>query len=117
MTKSEYLFNIAKNASLRATCPDLKVGCVIATKDYHILSIGYNGTAHGEKHCQVKNGKCAENGLLHRVIHAEANAVAHAAKHGIRLDGSVAYITTKPCEKCKILLKQSGIVSIKYLKK
>jgi dCMP deaminase len=116
MTKKEYLFNIARNASLRATCPDLKVGCVIATADYHVLSIGYNGSAHGQKHCRIKNGKCAENGPFHRVIHAEANAIAHAAKHGIRLDGSTAYITTKPCNKCKTLLKQAGIKQIKWIK-
>ena len=116
MTKHQYLMNIARSASLRATCPDLRVGCVIATKDYHVLSVGYNGVAHGEPHCRIKNGKCSENGPNHRVIHAEANAIAHAAKHGIRLDGSIAYITTKPCNKCRTLLKQSGIVKIKWIR-
>ena len=110
--------NIAKSASLRASCPDLKVGCVLATKDGHVLSIGYNGSATGEPHCIIgKDGHCLENGINHRVVHAEQNAVAHAARHGIRLDGSVAYVTTKPCEKCRILLKQSGIVVTKYPKK
>ena len=111
--------SIAQVASTRSTCPDLHVACVIATKDGHVLSIGYNGAAHGEKHCVTSSDglRCLENGINHRVVHAEQNAVAHAARHGIRLDGSVAYVTAKPCEKCRILLKQSGIVLIKYPKK
>jgi dCMP deaminase len=105
----EYLMNIAVSASLRATCPALHVGCVIATQDGHVLSIGYNGVAHGEKHCRTKEGQCLENGPFHRVVHAEQNAVAHAAKRGIRLENSIAYITAEPCGKCKTLLKQSGV--------
>lgn len=110
--------NIARSASMRATCPDMHVGCVIATQDGHVLSIGYNGAAHGEKHCltSIDGLKCLENSVNHRVVHAEQNAVAHAARHGIKLDGSIAYVTARPCEKCRILLKQSGIVSIKYPK-
>ena len=115
MTIHNYLMSIAKTASERATCPDLHVGCVIATEDGHVLSIGYNGVAHGEKHCLTKDGKCLENGPNHRVIHAEANAVAHAAKEGIRLKNSLAYITVKPCEKCRTLLKQSGIKKLYFL--
>ena len=108
-SKKVYLLNIAKSASLRATCADAKVGCVIATLDGHVLAVGYNGSAHGDRHCRTKNGKCIENNEFHRVIHSEANCIAHAAKHGIRLKGSIAYITHKPCAKCQTLLKQAGI--------
>ncbi len=117
LTKHEYLLNMAKAASLRATCPDMKVGCVIATEDGHVLSIGYNGSTHGSRHCRVKNGKCLDNGPNHLVVHAEANAIAHAAKQGVRLSGSTAYITAKPCSKCKVLLKQAGIIKINYPRK
>ena len=111
-TKHRYLMNIAKTASLRSTCPDLKVACVIATKDGHVLSIGYNGSVHGSKHCRVKNGKCLDNGPAHAVVHSEINALCHAAKYGIPLANSVAFITERPCLKCEMALKQAGIVKI-----
>lgn len=109
MDKHEYLMQIAEKAASRATCPDLKVGCVIATLDGHVLSMGYNGTAHGEKHCRQYHKMCLENGPFHRAVHAEANAVAHAAKKGIALEKTIAYVTTEPCGKCKTLLKQAGV--------
>ncbi len=117
LSKNKYLMNIAQVASTRSTCPDLHVACVIATQDGHVLSIGYNGASHGSKHCRVKNGKCLDNGPFHAVIHAEINAICHAAKYGIPLANSVAFITEQPCLKCKLALKQAGIISTKYLKK
>jgi len=111
-TKKQYLLNIAKAVSARATCPDMAVGCVIATKDGHILSTGYNGVPSGEKHCKIRFGKCLENDRFHRVVHAEQNAIVFAAKQGIKLDSSVAYITHRPCHKCVAMLKQAGIIKV-----
>ena len=108
----EYLFNIAKVVSTRATCPDMKVGCVLTTDTGYILSTGYNGAVSGEKHCRVENNRCLDNNENHRVLHAEQNAVATAARNGVSLKGSYAYITHKPCIKCEMLLKQSGITEI-----
>ena len=113
MLKDHYLLELAKSAAARSTCPDLQVGCIIATEDGHALSMGYNGRAHGEKHCRVgADGKCLDNGPDHNVVHAEVNAVCHAAKHGIRLDGAVAYVTHKPCARCAAVLKQAGIKKV-----
>lgn len=109
LSKHEYLMNIAKAAAIRSTCPDLRVACVIATRDGHVLSIGYNGSVHGSEHCRVKNGKCLDNGSMHAVIHAEINALCHATKYGIPLANSVAFITKQPCLKCEMALKQAGI--------
>lgn len=112
MTKDEYLMGIAEAVASAATCPDLKVGCVIVTEDNHILSTGYNGTPHGEKHCRVENDVCQENGPDHRVVHAEQNAIAQAAKEGVRLRGATLYVTYAPCNKCRALIKQAGIAKI-----
>lgn len=110
----EYLFNIAFVVATRATCPDLHVGCVITTEKGYVLSTGYNGAISGEKHCSSINRECLENKKdKHRVLHAEMNAVAAAAKNGVSLEGSIAYITHKPCTKCELLLKQSGVKKIK----
>jgi len=48
-------------------------------------------------------------------IHAEQNAIAMAAKHGIPLDGCDCYTTLQPCNTCLLLLVQSGIKNIFYL--
>lgn len=42
-------------------------------------------------------------------VHAEANAVAHAARHGVRLSKAVAYATRVPCGTCARLLWQAGV--------
>lgn len=47
-------------------------------------------------------------------IHAEANAIAFAAKVGIALEGSSLYCTTSPCIKCAELIIQSGIIKVFY---
>ena len=112
MNKQEYLMEIARTVSIRGTCPDMRVGCVIATEDGFILSTGYNGVPRGDDHCVTVEGRCAENGLNHRVVHAETNAVANAARNGIRLLGSTAYVTHEPCIKCMALLRQAGISAL-----
>ncbi len=99
----------------RSTCPDLAVGCVVATGDGHALSSGYNGAPRGIPHCtKLDDGKCRENwvGRVHLVVHAEANAVAQAARMGISLKGTTAYVTHHPCLKCVMLLGQAGVVRI-----
>ena len=109
-TKDQYLLDVAFTVAKRATCPDLHVGCVIATEDGHILATGYNGVQRGSKHCKEKDGKCLENGPLHRTIHAEVNAVCQAARVGTRLYGGIAYVTVMPCKKCASILFQAGII-------
>ena len=46
--------------------------------------------------------------------HAEANAVAQAARMGIAVDGSTLYCTTRPCAPCAKLLAQSGVIKVFY---
>ena len=111
-TKEEYLLEIAKVVAQRSTCPDLQVGCVIATPEGHILATGYNGSPKGWPHCRENNGKCLENDTGHRVVHAEANSVAMAARYGVCLNGAIAYVTHEPCLKCEMLLIQAGVMQI-----
>lgn len=46
--------------------------------------------------------------------HAEANAVAQAARMGVAVEGSVLYCTTRPCAVCTKLLVQAGIVRVYF---
>lgn len=49
-------------------------------------------------------------------LHAEAGAIAIAAKKGIKLDGASIYVTTFPCPGCARLIIRSGIKKIYYSK-
>lgn len=49
-----------------------------------------------------------------RTIHAEANAVASAARHGTSIEGATAYVTTKPCWTCLKLLASAGVERVVY---
>ena len=44
-----------------------------------------------------------------RAVHAEANAIAQAAKHGIPTEGSSIYVTLEPCLSCLKLIISAGI--------
>jgi dCMP deaminase len=47
--------------------------------------------------------------------HAEANAIAAAARQGISTVGSALYVTVSPCESCARLIIAAGITSVHYL--
>lgn len=107
-----YFMNIARQVATRSTCDRKQVGAVIV-RDKTILSTGYNGSIRGLSHCD-EDGHLMENGHCVRTVHAEANAIAQAARHGVRVDGAEIYITASPCWACFRLLANSGIVRIYY---
>jgi dCMP deaminase len=49
-----------------------------------------------------------------RAIHAEANVIAYAARHGVMTEGTVMYSTAEPCQKCAELIVQAGILAVHY---
>jgi dCMP deaminase len=48
-------------------------------------------------------------------VHGEANAIAFAAKNGIRLVQSRLYTTLSPCYKCAQLIINVGVEEVVYL--
>jgi dCMP deaminase len=44
-----------------------------------------------------------------RTIHAEQNAIAQAARHGISLEGATLYCRMEPCRRCAMLIMASGV--------
>ena len=108
----EYFMQIAHQVSTRSTCGRKRVGAVIV-RDRTILSTGYNGSIRGLAHCD-NDGHMMENGHCVRTVHAEANAIAQAAKHGVNVNNSAIYITASPCWTCFKLLANSGINEIMY---
>jgi len=105
----EYFASMALLASSRSPCERLHVGCVIV-KDNRVLSIGYNGFFSGAPHISI-----IRDGHEQATIHAEQNAIAHAAKQGISLNDSIAYITHFPCVNCFKILISAGIKKVYYI--
>ena len=110
----EYFLKMAELAATRSTCMRRKVGCVLV-RDRQVLSTGYNGAPTGCSHCdatgclrQQLNVPSGQRHELCRGSHAEMNAIAQAAKAGIRLEGCTCYCTLKPCSMCTKLLINAG---------
>jgi dCMP deaminase len=119
-TWDEYFLMLAKLAATRSTCLAFPVGAVIV-KDKQILATGYNGSPSGSVHCTAQ-GYCypgltscdASKAMPSRAVHAEANAIAQAAKHGISTDGASIYVTLEPCLSCLKLIISAGIREVFY---
>lgn len=107
-----YFMNIAQQAATRSTCDRKHVGAVIV-RDRTILSTGYNGSIRGMPHCDDV-GHLLENDHCVATVHAEANAIIHAAKNGVRIEGAELYTTASPCWSCFKLIANAGIRTIYY---
>ncbi|MBI4950862.1 MAG: dCMP deaminase family protein [Myxococcales bacterium] len=108
----EYFMRIAREVASRSTCHRKHVGAVIV-RDKCILATGYNGSLRGHAHCD-EVGHMMEDGHCVRTIHAEANAVIQAARHGARIDGADIYVTASPCWNCFKMVANAGIRRIVY---
>ena len=108
----QYFMNIAEQVATRATCDRKHVGAILV-KDRIILSTGYNGSPPGTEHCDDA-GHLMEGGHCVRTVHAEANAVAQAAKNGVQVNGAVCYTTASPCWPCMKILASSGVTKVIY---
>lgn len=125
--------------AMRSTCDRSQVGVVIASEDHRILVTGYNGTPKGMSHCSHEctcdyeamrqksivtgtffvstghKGGCHALRPCETAVHAEANAIAYAARCGIRVGDATLYTTLAPCHKCAQLVINAGIVQVIYL--
>ncbi|MEW6387861.1 MAG: deaminase [Thermodesulfobacteriota bacterium] len=118
----EYFMLIAKLVSTRSTCNSRPTGAVLV-KDRQILATGYNGSMPGAPHCSdqvMPDGSpyCHRRALLVadvdkynfcRASHAEANAIAQAARYGVAIKGATLYVTLEPCFVCIKLLATAQI--------
>ena len=119
-TWDEYFIMLAKLAATRSTCLAFPVGAVIV-KNKQVLATGYNGSPSGSAHCTAQ-GFCypglsscdASKAMPSRAVHAEANAIAQAAKHGISTEGASIYVTLEPCLSCLKLIISAGIREVFY---
>lgn len=108
----EYFMDIAKVVSSRSTCSRKQVGAVLV-RDRTILSTGYNGSIRGMPHCD-EVGHMLEADHCVATIHAEQNAIIHAAKNGVAIDGADLYVTASPCWSCFKSIANSGVRRIVF---
>jgi len=106
---TEYFKTLTSHASKRSPCNRLKVGCTLV-KDNRIISQGYNGFIANRPHTSI-----IRDGHEVATIHAELNSIIDAAKRGVSIDGSIAFVTHHPCLNCYKSLCASGIVHIYYI--
>jgi dCMP deaminase len=116
--RDSMLMDVARRFAMRSTCSRLNVGAV-ASREGRILSTGYNGAPSGMEHChhEVVEGMFDEvHPGCKNAVHAEANAVAFAAKHGVPLLGAELHTTHSPCMTCAFLLINAGFSAVIYEK-
>jgi deoxycytidylate deaminase len=89
--------------------PRRKVGCLIVNDELQVLSGGFNGFPRGVKYDDRLDHKEIKNKII---IHAEANAIAAAARLGHPLKNSNAFISNFPCMQCAGLLVQVGVKAV-----
>jgi dCMP deaminase len=114
---------MANVASQRGTCERAQVGVVIALEG-RVLTTGYNGAPAGLPHCshlcscsyeypeKEHDPTCWSLQPCLVASHAEANAIAWAARHGVQLKGATLYTTMVPCLSCAQLIINAGIVKV-----
>lgn len=115
-----YFIEIVNVVKKRSTCCRRSVGALIV-KDKKILSTGYNGAPTGIKHCEevgcLRDKLGIPSGQRHelcRGLHAEQNAIVHAAHSGVSIAGSTIYVTNQPCILCAKMIINAGIERIVY---
>lgn len=108
-----YFLSIARAVASRGTCDRRRVGALFV-RDRVILATGYNGSIRGLPHCDDEAGHLMENDHCVRVIHSEINAIAQAARHGVRLEGADLYVTASPCWECLKVVANVGVRRIVY---
>ena len=127
--KTNYYLDIAETVLERGTCLRRSFGAIIVAND-QIISTGYVGAPRGRVNCS-DIGFCTREKLnvprgeryeLCRSVHAEANAIIHAARQDML--GSTLYLVGRecltgeyvqnanPCSMCKRMIINAGIAKV-----
>lgn len=127
--KINYYLDIAETVLERGTCLRRNFGAIIV-KDDQIISTGYVGAPRGRLNC-CDMGECMREQMniprgqryeMCRSVHAEANAIIHAARTDML--GSTLYLVGRekasgeyvknanPCAMCKRLIINAGISNV-----
>lgn len=129
-------FGMLHYVAERSTCRRAKVGAILV-RDRRPVSMGYNGAPPHMPECISEGVGCEEEAIqvspdapedakslarfvmkegCQRTVHAEANAIAFAARSGIATAGTTMYCTYAPCYSCAKLMLSAGVTEVRYKK-
>ena len=110
-TKATKYLQLAKyQASLFSKDPNRKVAAIILASDsFQILSTGFNGICRGLEETEERWSRPLK---YKWVCHAEMNAIANAARGGVKIENGICVVTMFPCVDCCKALIQSGITTV-----
>jgi dCMP deaminase len=116
-SKAETFLRMAIALSEQSTCVRRNVGVIMTDHMHQIIASGYNGVAHGAKHCIDKPcaGACQPSGDgldMCEAIHAEQNALMQC-RDVMKLHS--VYCTTSPCVHCVKMLINTNAIHIYYV--
>ena len=109
--KAQKYYNLAKyQAELFSKDPNTKVAAIIiAPESFQILSTGFNGLCRKIEETPERWSRPLKYSYC---CHAEMNAVANAARSGVKIEDAICVVTMYPCVECCKILIQSGISTI-----
>ncbi len=125
MTKKEKewhqsFIDVAKIFAQKSNCVSKQVGAVIVS-DNRIVSTGYNGTPKGSVNCCDMHNPADFCRAEHHAfstkyeIHAEINAIVHAAKSNVIDSEDISiYSTLEPCDTCLKSIVAFGIKNVYF---
>lgn len=99
-----FYLGMAEYVSSASKDPSTKTGAVIVRPDLTVASMGFNGFARNMNDAPELYANRDEK--YSRIIHAEINAIVNS--HG-PVDGCTMYVTLAPCDRCAVVIAQSGI--------
>lgn len=104
-----YFFDIAARNAAMSKDLHTHVGAVIVDSDRNILSTGFNGFPRDVIETPTRQSRPMKYLFT---THAEANAIAAAARNGHSLRKSTLFCTHPPCAQCAALIAQAGIIRV-----
>lgn len=112
MNWTDWLYKHAELASQKSKDTTQVGAALVAPDGRTVLMTGYNGPPRGVRDDIPERSERPTKYLY--ASHAEANLIAHAARHGVRTDGCTVFTTHQPCAACCRTLIQAGIRSVVY---
>ena len=113
MDWNTYFFNIINVVKEKSKDPNTHIGCVIVGPDNEIRSTGYNSFPRGINDNVPERKERPEKYFW--MSHAEASAIANAAKTGISTDKCTLYVSVIPCADCARLIINCGVKHVIYM--
>tara|TARA_B110000208_G_C11618785_1_gene376422 strand:+ start:117 stop:572 length:456 start_codon:yes stop_codon:yes gene_type:complete len=98
-------FAVCSQVAETSDDPNTQVGCLFINNSNEIIAKGANTLVAGCTNTKERTTRPAKYSWLE---HAERNAIYSAARSGVSLEGSTAYVTLMPCVDCARALIQCG---------